>query len=340
MTAFVLISARMNKHLRYEMQLNKIYKICWSKTWYKLKLFLETKISAGFQWTWICILGNKLKYAFCSIPLPTFSQADHLLVLLLLACWDWRGGTIEKRSATVVWEGQGSTSEQSELVDWNILKTFTSIPNEYISVVTSFIKKSVDNHVPTKTTAVYPNQKPWVNREINSLLKSLSETFKEDDSTLYEAEYNLHKAINGVKRDVQNKLTAQFTVSDARQLRQDKSTIMSYDWGWSLAKLDEINAFTPILNSRYLGPSSPAPIPHWRCPIHIGGKSQIHLHEGKLSASAGPERVPGWILNPCANQLAASVMFNLSLQQSTVLSDSRKPLSRKVKWAVSITTAQ
>ncbi|XP_072365268.1 leucine-rich repeat-containing protein 72 isoform X3 [Scyliorhinus torazame] len=43
----------------------------------------------------------------------------------------------------------------------------------------------VDDCVPKKAARTFPNWKPWLNREIDSLLKDRSELFKTDDPDLY-----------------------------------------------------------------------------------------------------------------------------------------------------------
>ncbi len=40
----------------------------------------------------------------------------------------------------------------------------------YSDTVTCFIRKCIDDVVPTKTIRIYPNQKPWINSDVRSVL--------------------------------------------------------------------------------------------------------------------------------------------------------------------------
>ncbi len=58
---------------------------------------------------------------------------------------------------------------------------------EYSDTVTCFIRKGVEDVVPTKTICIYPNQKPWINNDVRSALSARTSAFKSgntDDRTL------------------------------------------------------------------------------------------------------------------------------------------------------------
>ncbi len=42
----------------------------------------------------------------------------------------------------------------------------------YSDTVTCFIRKCIDDVVPTKTIRIYPNQKPWINSDVRSALSA------------------------------------------------------------------------------------------------------------------------------------------------------------------------
>ena len=54
--------------------------------------------------------------------------------------------------------------------------------DEYITSVTGFINKCIENVVPTVTVRTYPNQKPWITGNICTELKGRAAAFKERDS--------------------------------------------------------------------------------------------------------------------------------------------------------------
>ena len=50
---------------------------------------------------------------------------------------------------------------------------------EYITSVTGFINKCIDDVVPTVTIRTYPNQKPWITGNTHTELKGRAAAFKE-----------------------------------------------------------------------------------------------------------------------------------------------------------------
>ena len=82
----------------------------------------------------------------------------------------------------------------------SIKNSVTSL-NEYATTVTDFISKCVEDCVPKKQIHAFPNQKPWMIRDIHCLLKSRSEAFKSGDTDLYKkARYDLRRSIKDAKR--------------------------------------------------------------------------------------------------------------------------------------------
>ncbi len=84
--------------------------------------------------------------AYKSLPRPPFGKSDHSSVLLLPA---YR---------------QKLKREAPALVDWDMFRAaFDDDIEAYSDTVTCFIRKCIDDVVPTKTIRIYPNQKPWIN---------------------------------------------------------------------------------------------------------------------------------------------------------------------------------
>ncbi len=91
----------------------------------------------------------------------------------------------------------------------------------YSDTVTCFIRKCIDDVVPTKTIRIYPNQKPWINSDVRSALSARTSAFKSgniDDRK--QASYDLRKSIKAVKRQYKNKVEEQFNNNNARSMWQ------------------------------------------------------------------------------------------------------------------------
>ena len=52
----------------------------------------------------------------------------------------------------------------------------------FITSVTGFINKCIDDIVPTVTVRTYPNQKPWITGNIHIELKGRAAAFKERET--------------------------------------------------------------------------------------------------------------------------------------------------------------
>ncbi len=48
----------------------------------------------------------------------------------------------------------------------------------YSDTVMCFIRKCIEDIVPTKTILIYPNQKPWINSDVRSALLTRTSAFK------------------------------------------------------------------------------------------------------------------------------------------------------------------
>ncbi len=81
----------------------------------------------------------------------------------------------------------------------------------YSDTVTCFIRKCIEDVVPTKTIRIYPNQKPWINSDVRSALSARTSAFKSrntDDRK--QASYDLRRSIKAAKRLYKNKVEEHF----------------------------------------------------------------------------------------------------------------------------------
>ena len=68
------------------------------------------------------------------------------------------------------------------ITEWNMFPDSSDGIEEYTTSVTGFIKKCVDDVVPTVTVRTYPNQKPWITGNIRTGLKGRAAAFKNWDT--------------------------------------------------------------------------------------------------------------------------------------------------------------
>eukprot|EP00061_Rhincodon_typus_P014721 g41951.t1 len=196
--------------------------------------------------------------------------------------------------------------------------------DEYAITVMAFISKRVEGCTPKRLIWMFPNWKPWMNREIHCLLKIRCVAFKLNDSALYiESRYELHKAIRDAKRQYWTKLEAQTNHMDTRCLWQGLNNITGYKMKQS--KTADKTHHSLMLSM--LG-STRMPVAQWHsvtCPdapipsVTTAGVSSA-FRRGNPRKAMDLDRVLGHALRSCADQLAEvfTDIFNFSLLQAKV----------------------
>lgn len=74
-----------------------------------------------------------------------------------------------------------------DCTDWNVFKEVATRNDhtdleEYASSVTGYIVKCVDDVVLTRIITIWPDQRPWLNIKVHSLLKARDEAFRSSGS--------------------------------------------------------------------------------------------------------------------------------------------------------------
>ncbi len=98
----------------------------------------------------------------------------------------------------------------------------------YSGTVTCFIRKCIEDVVPTKTIRIYPNQKPWINSDVRSVLSARTSAFKSGNTDdRKQANYDLRRSIKAAKRTYKNKVEDQFN-NNARSVWQGINNITGF----------------------------------------------------------------------------------------------------------------
>ncbi len=147
--------------------------------------------------------------AYKSLPRPPFGKSDHSSVLLLPAYRQKLKREAPAHRTIQCWSDQSDAILQDcfDHVDWDMFRAASDDDIEaYSDSVTCFIRKCVEDVVPTKTIRIYPNQKPWINSDVRAALSARISTFKSgnfDDRK--QASYDLRKSIKATKRQYKKK---------------------------------------------------------------------------------------------------------------------------------------
>ncbi len=196
----------------------------------------------------------------------------------------------------------------------------------YSDSVTCFIRKCIEDVVPTKTIRIYPNQKPWINSDVRSALSARTFAFKSgntDDQK--QASYDLRRSIKAAKRQYKNKFEEQF--NNPRSMWQGINNITGFK-GNKPATVniagslpDELNTFYARLEADNTAHTESAPMAAAEevSPLSLSVADVTRSFKRvNIRKAVGPDGIPGRVLRACAFQLAGvfTDIFNLSLSLS------------------------
>ena len=156
---------------------------------------LTDTLPSFYQHVTLPTRGNKMldrvytnkRDAFRAIPHLSFS--DHISIMLvpayrsLLKCCTPTQRTITMRPIDAV----SALQDCFQCTDWQVFRDTTVHEREvdledYTSAVLGYTQKCVEDVTITRTVTCCPNQKPWLNAEVRSLLKARDAAFRSGDS--------------------------------------------------------------------------------------------------------------------------------------------------------------
>ncbi len=206
----------------------------------------------------------------------------------------------------------------------------------YSDTVTCFIRKCIEDVVPTKTIRIYPNQKPWINSDVRSALSAWTSAFKSGNTDdRKQASYDLRRSIKAAKRQYKNKVEEQFINNNPRSMWQGINNITGFK-GNKPATVNIAASLPDELNNFYARFEAHNTA-HTECAPTAAAEevSSLSLSVADVTRSfkrvnirkaVGPDGIPGRVLKACAYQLAGvfTDIFNLSLSLSVVPSCFKK----------------
>ena len=300
---------------------------------------LKSVLPKFVQYVECATRGDKtLDHVYCNIkqayrvtPLPHLAGSDHLCLSLTPSYTPLRRATKPETMTITTWP-EGALSQLQDCFSWTSWEVFEHHDlQEYTDTVLSYIKNCVDTVTVNKRIRVFPNQKPWMTSEVQSLLKQRNAAFRSGDKALYStARANLKRGIRTAKSAYKRKIEDHFTEKDPRKMWQGLQHLTNYKGHNQVAAeadaslAEELNLFF----ARFEAGRPPAATPH---PPHPPGPSSSTLtlqeHEVRRvlrtvnpRKATGPDGVSGKVLRACADQLTGVLtsIFNLSLSQAII----------------------
>ncbi len=197
----------------------------------------------------------------------------------------------------------------------------------YSDTVTGFIRKCVEDIVPTKTIRIYPNQKPWINSDVRAALSARTSAFKSGNTDdRKQASYNLRRSIKAAKWQYKNKVEEQFNTNNGRNMWQGISNITGFKGNKpatvniAASLLDELHTFYARFEAHNTAHTESA------AAAAVEEVSSLSLSVAAVTRSfkrvnirkaVGPDGIPDRVVRAFAFQLAGvfTDIFNLSPTQ-------------------------
>uniref|UniRef100_A0A9J8B5F0 Reverse transcriptase domain-containing protein n=1 Tax=Cyprinus carpio carpio TaxID=630221 RepID=A0A9J8B5F0_CYPCA len=273
--------------------------------------------------------------AYIVTPLPHLGQSDHLS-LFLTPKYSPLINRVKPSVRTIkVWPtGVDSLlQDRFQHTDWSMFASQAACGSHmdidiYTSSVLDYINTTIDSVTTEKQITTYPNQKPWMNKEVRLLLKARNTAFRSDDAQAYsKSRANLKRGIKKAKYCFKLKVEEHFSNSDPRRMWQGIQIISDYKSSNSTPTvtdvffLNELNDFYAHFNSDSKEMVTKITHSADHQPLKLTS-TDVHTALSRINArkAAGPDGIPGRVLRACAEQLAGvfTDIFNLSLTQATV----------------------
>ena len=231
-----------------------------------------------------------------------------------------------------VWkeDADPTLQEQFQHTDWKgffadaIKDSHTNIHTVAKSVMDNLnvCAEGVTTH---KTVKLFPNQKPWMNKEVCLQLKARDAAFRSGDQEAYSStRANLRNGISRAKHNYKQRIEEHLNSSDPRRKWQGLHTLTNKSScnsppPSSTSLPDELNHFYAHLDRENKDAAFKSAVSTDEDTLQLSTSEVCDiLTRVNARKAAGPDGVPGHVLQACTEQFAGvfTDIFNISLAQS------------------------
>ena len=261
--------------------------------------------------------GN-IKHAYKSIAKPPIGASDHNSVFLLPTYRQLLKTQNVQTKSVKLWDPESLQRLQGcfDCTDWDMFFDNCDDPCVITDAITSYINFCVDSVIPEKIIKIYPNNKPWVTKELKLLLNEKKRLFcAEDTFQLKLIQKDINCQIQKCKNDYKEKVENQFKTNNSRQAWQGvknmigcskkSSTISTSD---DQKYAEDLNAFYARFDTRDYSSERKAVVDKIKneyCENIIFSPETVKLHFSHLNVrkAPGPDGLSGMVLKKCCEQL-------------------------------------
>ena len=274
-----------------------------------------------------------------STALPPLGRSDHNLVHLLPRYRPLVQRERPKKVTVQQWTPEACEILQDclDTTDWSVFTNNEQCVTPITDTVFSYINWCVDVIVPKKKIKIFPNNKPWVTKQVKGLLNQKKFAFKDKDKKKRkDVQKELTKELKNGRREYKNKIEDKFQTNNLRDIFEGINQMSGRKKGKSGQPVSTSVDYANELNTFYAR-FDRHDFKQQRTDLnHILGTASeqgqgvgIVIREWEVyqllkktnpNKGPGPDGVSPRVLNLCARQLYGiiSLIFRMSISQCVI----------------------
>ncbi|KAK6178302.1 hypothetical protein SNE40_013103 [Patella caerulea] len=221
-----------------------------------------------------------------------------------------------------------------ECTVWDIFESDPPDINEWCDVITNYISFCVEMIIPVKEIKIFPNNKPWISKELKSLLNAKKRGFMTKDRiTVKRIQKDINVKIKACRNDYKKNVESQFRQTNTRQAwssiktivgtNQQKAHISSPSTDQSFA--EELNTFYARFDienftSERKSVTDALPYSNENDILISNDDVKACFRRINIRKTKGPDELDGILLKECCEQLCSVFckLYQLSIETHTI----------------------
>ena len=281
-----------------------------------------------------------IKHAYQARKLPKLGESAHYMV----HCLPKYRQVLKREKCEKLkirqWDAENTEKLQAcfDCTDWPILLDPSGDINVNMDIINAYLIFCIDMLVPTKEVVIYPNNKPWVNKELKSLMKEKRRiALSGNRNELRNISRQLTGKIAEEKRKYKEKVERLFRTNSAKDAWKGLKTLCGFNSKRATPDADifdinQMNAFFARFDNNDFSEEFSNVVSTIRGNTYdriviTEDNVRRSLNRVRPGKATGPDNIPARALKYCAEQLAP--IFRQLFQDS--LDQGLSP----VRWKVS-----
>ena len=221
-----------------------------------------------------------------------------------------------------------------DITDWELFFGSCESIDKITDTINSYVMFCESLHIQSKTVTIYPNNKPWINTELKSIMREKRAAFDRDNfEQVRDLNEKLKNAINRAKRCYKEKLESCFENNNSKGAWKCLETMTDYKRRENAfvniddpkQKADQLNVFYCRFDKHDFHDT----IKEQEVLLRSMNDQPISIDEQEVrrqfkavnpQKANGPDGIRGRVMKTCASQLATpyTALFQMSVNQCKI----------------------